>query len=122
MSVKYIQLMAWLIHDAAEGPGYKRVTGCDCFCETTGIELDEFFEKIVNDYLKEGYLPSKEELEKLSDCYCQLDCYAETFDINLSRLKGSTKEEQNKFASNNGEPPAKKARKNRYTETKRCVL
>lgn len=111
MSVKYIQLMAWVISDTAEGPGHKRVTGFGGFCETTGNELDLYFEIIVDDCLKEGYLPSKEELEKLSDCLRELDCYAENFEVNLRRLKDSIKE-QNKSASNNGEPPAKKAKKN----------
>ena len=59
----------------------------------------------------------KEELEKLFFCRFRLGCYGERFEMILNRLTDSIKE-QSKSSANNGEPPAKKARKNRYTETK----
>ena len=116
-ALKLIDVLVTVIAGADEN-AFHRVNGTiGSFCPDAAKELDNFFERIVDYCLKEGHLPSKEELEKLSDCRFRLGCYGERFEMILNRLTDSIKE-QSKSSANNGEPPAKKARKNRYTETK----
>ena len=121
ISLKLIELMSRVVGDAADACLDDRIKeDYGYFCPEMGKELDDFFKEIVDECeysldeedIGDPYIPSGEELAKLSACRSQHRGYVKNFDATLSRLKDSIKE-QNKSAANIGEPPLKKAKKNK---------
>ena len=119
--------MSRVLRDAADACLDDRIKAdYGCFCPEMGKQLDGFFKGIMSiccldEHYGDLYIPSIEELAKLSNFRSHFRGYVKNFDETMGRLFDATlsrrlkdrRKEQNKSAANIGEPPVKKAKKNK---------